>query len=99
MHQPHLALVVVLGDMPGATIIPKSNRARLPIKLAGKLWLINMGVKKIKQGEALFGTPALKANGMAGVYIKYLATALGMANHNRVSGAYRKNKLRFRRVR
>ena len=48
MHQSHLSLVVVVGLMPGAAIIPKGDRARQPVEAAGELWFCNMGIEFVE---------------------------------------------------
>ena len=72
--------------MPRATVVPKGDGARCPLKAGSVFYLHRMGVKIIKQRFAFFCRPTLKMQRKARIDVKRLAPAFGVRDDHRMHG-------------
>ena len=84
MHQTPLAVVIVHGIVPSRPIVPKRQRARLPLEPVGVFGLGDMVVENLKERFRFRISPSFDSDGEARVYIERLLAADRVCDDQRV---------------
>ena len=84
MHEAALAVVVVEGVVPGASVVPERHRPLAPGKAQGAFGYRRVLVEKFEQCEGFRRRPTLYADRESRIHVEHATTGVGVADDHGV---------------